>query len=99
MSVKIYYSNKTPNKSSSNLVLFVDDKFNINNLKKYLSSTELSYINDLLKNNDLKKNMFLFEINSKKKIMLISIKKDLKISDVENLGAEFLWTHKSWKKY
>ena len=89
MSVKIYYSNKTPNKSSSNLVLFVDDKFNVNNLKKHLSSTELSYINDLLKNNDLKKNMFLFEINSKKKIMLISIKKDLKISDVENLGAEF----------
>ena len=67
MSVKIYYSNKTPNKSSSNLVLFVDDKFNITNLKKHLSSTELSYINDLLKNNDLKKNMFLFEINSKKK--------------------------------
>ena len=75
MSVKIYYSNKTPNKSSSNLVLFVDDKFNVNNLKKHLSSTELSYINDLLKNIDLKKNMFLFEINSKKKIMLISIKK------------------------
>ena len=71
MSVKIYYSNKTPNKSSSNLVLFVDDKFNISNLKKHLSSNELSYINDLLKNNDLKKNMFLFEINSKKKIMLI----------------------------
>jgi len=71
MSVKIYYSNKTPNKSSSNLVLFVDDKFNITNLKKHLSSTELSYINDLLKNNDLKKNMFLFEINSKKKIILI----------------------------
>ena len=67
MSVKIYYSNKTPNKSSSNLVLFVDDKFNVNNLKKHLSSNELSYINDLLKNNDLKKNMFLFEINSKKK--------------------------------
>jgi len=67
MSVKIYYSNKTPNKSPSNLVLFVDDKFNVNNLKKHLSSTELSYINDLLKNNDLKKNMFLFEINSKKK--------------------------------
>ena len=67
MSVKIYYSNKTPNKSSSNLVLFVDDKFNITNLKKHLSSAESSYINDLLKNNDLKKNMFLFEISSKKK--------------------------------
>jgi len=89
MSIKIIYTNKTASKSSSNHVLFVDEKFNISNLKKYLSNTELSYINDLLKTNDLKKNMFLFEINSKKKIMLIAIKKDLKIFDVENLGAEF----------
>jgi len=67
MSVKIYYSNKTPNKSSSNLVLFVDDKFNITNLKKHLSSTELSYINDLLKNNDLKKICFFLKLIQKKK--------------------------------
>ena len=33
--------------------------------------------------------MFVFELNSKRKIVLISIKKDLKIFDVENLGAEF----------
>ena len=89
MSIAINYKNKTPTKSSSNLVLFVDEKFSINNLKKYLSNIELSYINDLLKTSDLKKNMFLFEINSKKKVILISIKKDLKSFDVENLGAEF----------
>jgi len=89
MSIKINYTKKTVSKSSSNLVLFVEEKFNISNLKKYLSNTELSYINDLLKTSDLKKNMLLFEINSKKKIMLIAIKKDLKIFDVENLGAEF----------
>jgi len=52
MSVNIYYTNKTPNKSSSNFVLFVDDKFNITNLKKYLSRIELTYINDFLKNNE-----------------------------------------------
>ena len=66
-----------------------DEKFNINNLKKYLSNSEFSYINDLLKTSDLKKNMFVFEVNSKKKIILISIKKDLKSFDIENLGAEF----------
>jgi leucyl aminopeptidase len=43
----------------------------------------------LLRSSDLKKNLFVFEVNSKKKIVLISIKKDLKTSDVENLGAEF----------
>ena len=67
MSIKINYSNKAANKSSANLVLFTDEKFSINSLKKYLSNSEFSYINDLLKTNDPKKNMFVFEVNSKKK--------------------------------
>ena len=33
--------------------------------------------------------MFVYELNSKRKIILISIKKNLKNSDIENLGAEF----------
>ena len=89
MSIKIDYLKKITTNSSSNLVLFVDEKFNITNFKKYISNTEFSYISDLLKTSDLKKNMFVFEVNSKKKIVLISIKKDLKSFDVENLGAEF----------
>ena len=88
MSIKIIYSKKLNKKSSSNLVLFASEKFNINSLKKHLSNSEFSYINDLLKTSDLKKNMFVFEVNSKKKIILISIKKDLKNFDIENLGAE-----------
>ena len=31
----------------------------------------------------------MFEVHSKKKIVLISIKKNLKTSEIENLGAEF----------
>jgi leucyl aminopeptidase len=89
MSIKINYSNKIINKSSNNLVFFTNEKFNISNLKKYISNTEFSYIKDLLKTSDLEKSIFVFEINSKKKIILISIKKDLKSFDVENLGAEF----------
>jgi leucyl aminopeptidase len=89
MSIKVNYSNKTINKSSANLVLFADEKFSSNSLKKYLSNSEFSYISDLLKTSDLKKNMYVFEVNSKKKIILISTKKDLKSFDVENLGAEF----------
>ena len=67
MPIKINYSKKTLNKNSSNLVLFSDDKFNLNALKKFLSISEFSYINDLLKTSDLKKNLFVFEVNSKKK--------------------------------
>ena len=88
MSVQIKYLKKNT-KKSSNLVLFVNDNFNPNNLKKYISKTEFSYINDLLKTSDLKKNIFVYELNSTKKIILISIKKNIKISDIENLGAEF----------
>ncbi len=89
MSLKINYSNNSISKVPANTVLFTDEKFNINNLKKYISNTEFSYINDLLKTNDTKKNILVFEVNSKKKIILISIKKNLKNFDIENLGAEF----------
>jgi len=88
MSIKISYSNKVNSNSSDNLVLFADEKFNVNSLKKHLSSSEFSYIEDLLKNSDLKKNLLAFEVNSKKRIVLISIKKELQSFDIENLGSE-----------
>ena len=89
MSVKISYSKKSVTKLSANIVLFVNEKFNTSNVKKYLSNNELSYINDLLKTSDLKKNIFVYEVNSKKKVILISIKNNIKTFDIENLGAEF----------
>ena len=89
MSIKLNYSKKTISKSSSNLVLFCDEKFSTSGLKKYISNTEFSYINDLLKTSDLKKNLHVFNVNSKKKIVLVSIKNNLKTSEAENLGAEF----------
>ncbi len=89
MTVKINYNQKSYSKTSSNIVLFSNEKFNLNRLKKNLSDSEFFYINDLLKTSDLKKNILLFEVNSKKKIFLISIKNNLKITDIENLGAEF----------
>jgi leucyl aminopeptidase len=89
MSIKINYSVKPTNKPFENLVLFVDENFNINGLKKIITSIEFSYISDLLKTSDLKKKILFFKINSKKTIFLISIKKDIKISDIENLGAKF----------
>merc|ERR1712086_891270 len=89
MSIKINYKNNISNKSTTNLVLFVDENFNIRSIKKYISNSEFSYIADLLKNSDLKKNLLFFKINSKKTVFLLSIKKDTKISDIENLGAEF----------
>jgi leucyl aminopeptidase len=89
MTININYSNKSTKGSLANLVLFVNQSFNISGLKKIISNTEFSYISDLLKTSDLKKNLLFFKINSKKTIFLVSIKNDLKISDIENLGAKF----------
>jgi len=89
MTVEILYKNNGSKKTSSNLVLFVDEKFNINGLKKHILNNEFLYISDLLKTSDLKKDLLFFEINSKKTIFLVSIKKDLKTSDIESLGAKF----------
>ena len=89
MTIQINYKNNSLKKVFSNLILFVDDKFNISGLKKHVLNSEFLYISDLLKNSDLKKDLLVFEINSKKTIFLVSIKKDIKASDVENLGAKF----------
>ena len=68
MTITINYKNNVPKKDSFNLVLFVDEKFNISSLKKYVLSKEYSYIFDLLKTKDLKKKIISFDINSKKKM-------------------------------
>ena len=68
-----------------------------NGFGEYLSNAEFSYINELLKSSDLKKSILFFEINSKKTIFLISIKKDTRVSDLESLGAEF-HTYIKYKK-
>ncbi len=89
MSIKISYSSNSIKKIKENLVLFSNDRFNLNTLKKYISKAEFTYINDILKHSDIKKNLFVFKISSKKKIIIISIKNNLIISDIESLGAEF----------
>ena len=78
MSIQINYKSASYKKNSNNLVLFVNENFNISGLKKYISRTEFSYISELLKTGDLKKNLLFFEINSKKTIFLVSIKKRFK---------------------
>ena len=89
MSINIKYLNNKSSNTTANLVLFSNEKYNLNNLKKYFSNSEFSYVSDILKTSDLKKNLLVFELNSKKKIILISIKNNIKTSDIENLGAEF----------
>ena len=88
MSIQINYKNISSQKVLNNLILFVDDKFNTKPLKKYISESEFTYIKNLLIKNDLKKKLLVFDLNSKRKIVLISIKKNIQNYEIENLGAE-----------
>ena len=98
MTIKINYKNKNIKKNNTNYVLFVDEKFNLTPIKKYVSNSEFSYINDILKTYDLKKRLFLFELSSRKKFILVSIKKNIKSFEIENLGAELFRKIKSEKR-
>ena len=86
MSVEINYKNTFNKKNSSkNIVFFVDEKFDISLIKKHILSSEYSFISDLLKISDLKNEILSFNINSKKKIILVSLKKNQKSVDIENI--------------
>ena len=97
MSVQIHYNKKLPLKNGINKVLFTDKKFKILSLKSFLSSKEYNCVSDLLKSKDHKNKILSFDVNSKVKIILVSLKPDLKNSDLENLGAKFYDIFKSSK--
>ena len=98
MSVQIYYKKNLSKKSTGNLILFVNEKFDLVSLKKHILPSEYAYISDLIKTKDLKKKIINFDINSKKKITLVSLRKNLTSSDVENLGANFYDLFKAFKQ-
>ena len=89
MSIQINYKAGPSKKKSSNLVLFVDENFNITGLKKLISNEEYSFIGDLLAINDKKKKIIAYDLNSRRRIILISIKKKITTSEAEGLGAKF----------
>ena len=98
MTIQINYKNNNLKKPTINLVLFANENFDISHLKKFISNSEFSYINDLLKSSDLTKNLSVYEVSSKKQIVLVSVKNNLETSDIENLGAEFYGLINSKKK-
>ncbi len=89
MSIQINYKASPFKKKSSNLVLFVDENFNITGLKNLISNGEYSFIGDLLAINDKKKRIIAYDLNSRRRIIIISIKKHITTSEAEGLGAKF----------
>ena len=67
MPININYPKGTYKNSNKNLVLFTNGKLKSQNLKNFLTNTEFSYVSDLLKTHDPKKNLLIFEVSSKKR--------------------------------
>ena len=97
MSVTVKYRSKPSNNNPSNLLLFIDNNFDIKTIKKYISRSDFSLISDLIKSQNMKKKIISFDINSKKKIILISIKKNILSFEIENLGAKLFDISKDFK--
>ena len=67
MSIVINYKNSLPKNKYVNSLFFVNEQFNLTNLKNYLSRSEYAFLSDLLKSYDLKKKIIKLDLNSKKK--------------------------------
>jgi len=89
MIINIKYNKAINNKLITNYALFSRENYNVSNLKSYFSNSEISSIKEIIKNINLKDNIISFNLNSKKKIFLIDIKKNRNNYEVESLGAEF----------
>jgi len=90
MTVQVFYKNKAKSSNLGVIALFVDERFQIKNSNGFFSKNETTYIERILKNKkNTKENIISFNINEKTTVILISLKKNLKSFDVENLGAVF----------
>ena len=90
MTVQVVLKNKAKSSNPGVFVLFTEDKFEIKNIGIFLSKNEKSYVEKILKNKkNTKESIISLNLNEKTTLILISLKKDLKSSNVENLGAEF----------
>ena len=70
MSIVISYKNNLSVNKISNRVFFVDEKYVISGLKKYFTKIEIRFIGDILKSQNLSKEIISFDLSSKKKIFL-----------------------------
>ena len=98
MSIAIKYKKNFLKKNIGNLIFFVDEKYNISVLNKYFTNIEYEFISDLLKSQNQSKKIINFDLSSKKKIFLISVKSNINSSQVENLGAKFFNYLKDFKQ-
>ena len=86
MSIKINYIKKYNTNAQKDIALFVNEKFEISHLKKFLNKNELIFLEKILKKKNVSKKIISFDLNSHKSLIIVKV---LKNEIYENLGAEF----------
>ena len=86
MNINLKYNNKASNSTQANFVFFLNEKFELNQLKEFLKIDEIKYIEQILKIKNKDKTIIFFDLNIKKSISLIKVGEE---NAYENLGAEF----------
>ena len=90
MPIQVSYKKNINDKLIKNYVLFSDESFKICSLNKISLGKKGLFINELIKKNVVKNKKFLtFNLNSRQRITLISLKKKLTSLNNEEVGAEF----------
>ena len=90
MSVQVVYKSTNKSSNSNVVAIFGDEKFGVSGANNFFTKNENSIIQKLIKTRkNTKEKIISFNLNIKQTIVIISIKKDLKCYEVENLGANF----------
>ena len=88
MPTQINFYSKYKEKISNNCAFFLDFNKKYIDTNRIFSKSEILFINEILKDISVKDDFYLFNLSSKKKIILINSKKLLD-QDIEILGAKF----------
>ena len=90
MSIKISHKKGINHKNIKNYVLFTNDEFVVNGLKKIALNKNSTQINKTINSNKTTKKDFIsFNLNPDQKIVLIKINKNQKSTANEKKGADF----------
>ena len=74
MTISINYKNGSSKKNSTNLVLFLEEKLNISNIRKYISGSEYTFISDINEYSESEIYFLIFEMfnfSSKNRIRFV----------------------------
>ena len=90
MSVQVVYKNTVKLSNSEAIALFCDENFNIKPNYSIFNKDEIKFISKILKTKKNKKEaIFSINVTERKTAVIIKLKNNISIANLENSGAKF----------